>query len=149
METYQIKDRNGKVIFKSKTESFKECVEIAINENANLSNANLSNANLSHANLINANLYNANLSNANLYDADLSDANLSHAKGIISIKLDGYDIYVQHKYTKIGCKYLTNEKWLSMSIEEAEKLGVNEKYYKIYKSILENNIKILDELKGK
>ena len=71
----EIKNRwSGKVIFEyeSETNTIKETVARAIDEQANLSDANLSDADLSDANLSGANLRGANLRHADLSDADLS-----------------------------------------------------------------------------
>jgi len=78
----EIKNRwSGKVIFEyeSETNTIKETVARAIDEQANLSDANLSDADLRHANLSDADLRHANLSDADLRHADLSDANLRGA----------------------------------------------------------------------
>ena len=69
----------GNVLYSAETESLKLCVELAVEQRANLSEANLSEADLSGANLSRANLSRANLSRANLSEADLSRANLSRA----------------------------------------------------------------------
>ena len=66
----ELKDINGKVIYKSEKKTVKECVL----------EANLSGANLSGADLCDANLCSANLSDADFSGANLSDANLSGAK---------------------------------------------------------------------
>ena len=63
----KIKNKNGKIIHKSKKQTITESLAEAI----------LSNANLSGADLFGADLSNANLSNANLSDADLRCADLS------------------------------------------------------------------------
>ena len=81
----EIKNRfTGNVIFTSTKTTWKEAVEEAVENCADLSEANLHyadlcDADLREANLYEANLYEANLSEANLYSADLRDANLSEA----------------------------------------------------------------------
>ena len=101
METIEIKNIDGVVIFKHEAEnnSIKTTVEEAVKKNvcltladlagadlagadldgANLSWADLADANLSWANLAGANLEGAKLENANLSWADLADANLKEA----------------------------------------------------------------------
>jgi len=91
----EIKNRfTGNVIFTSTKTTWKEAVEEAVENcanlhyanlcgadlrGANLRGANLSEANLYEANLYEANLYEANLYEANLYEANLRGANLSEA----------------------------------------------------------------------
>ena len=78
---FEIKNRfSGSVIFSLETESFKLCVEAAVESRANLSRADLSRADLSRADLSGADLSGADLSRADLYGADLSGANLSRAE---------------------------------------------------------------------
>jgi uncharacterized protein YjbI with pentapeptide repeats len=81
----EIKNRfTGNVIFTSTKTTWKEAVEEAVENCADLREANLHYADLSGADLRNANLREADLSEANfceanLYRADLRDANLSEA----------------------------------------------------------------------
>ena len=74
----QIKNRyTDEVIYECEAENFKECVERAVKEKANLRKADLRKANLSEANLSEANLSEANLRKANLRKADLRKADLN------------------------------------------------------------------------
>ena len=66
MKTYEILNTNNEVIFSGQFNSFKKCVETAVERKISLKNANLQDANLRYANLKYANLENANLENANL-----------------------------------------------------------------------------------
>ena len=81
METIEIKDVNGVVIFSHTAENntVKITVEEAVKKNVKLNRANLANANLANANLRSANLRSANLRGANLEGAELAWANLSDA----------------------------------------------------------------------
>ena len=86
METIEIKDINGVVLFSHTAEnnSIKITVEEAVEMNANLFGANLEGANLKgvnieSANLKGANLYWADLEGANLVDANFEGANLKGA----------------------------------------------------------------------
>lgn len=75
-----IKNRwTGEVIYESEKTTYKEAIEEAIRNRANLSWANLSRADLSKANLSWANLSKADLSKADLSKANLSKADLSWA----------------------------------------------------------------------
>jgi hypothetical protein len=80
---FGIKHRwTSEVLFALECDSFKLCVEAAVEARANLSGANLSGAYLSGANLSGA-----DLSGANLSGADLSRADLSGAKGLEGVPL--------------------------------------------------------------
>ena len=81
METIEIKDVNGVVLFSHTAEnnSITLTVEAAVSCGVSLSKANLKDANLSWANLEGANLEGANLEDADLSWADLADANLEDA----------------------------------------------------------------------
>ena len=81
METIEIKDVNGVVLFSHTTENnnIEITVEEAVKKNVKLNRANLANANLANANLRGANLRGANLRGANLKGAELAGANLSDA----------------------------------------------------------------------
>ena len=77
---FEIKHRvTGSILFECDALSLKLAVELAVEQNADLSPADLSYANLRYANLSYANLRYADLSSANLSSADLSYANLSSA----------------------------------------------------------------------
>ena len=93
METIEIKDVNGVVIFKHEAEnnSIEITVEEAINKNVKLNRANLANANLANAYLRGANLANANLIGANLANADLIGANLRGAE-LLMANLSGANL---------------------------------------------------------
>ena len=66
-----IKNRwTGAIIFESEKTTYKEAVEEAIKNKANLSDANLSRANLSGADLSDANLSRANLNGCLFYMGD-------------------------------------------------------------------------------
>jgi len=79
MKLHQIKNINNIVIFEAKTETFKECVELAVKQNINLQFANLQRAKLQGANLQYVDLQEANLQEANLQYVDLQGANLQGA----------------------------------------------------------------------
>ena len=86
METIEIKDINGVVLFVHTAEnnSVEITIEEAVKKNvslfgANLKGANLKCAELRYANLEGANLEGANLKGANFYLADLEGANLKGA----------------------------------------------------------------------
>jgi uncharacterized protein YjbI with pentapeptide repeats len=73
-----IKNRfTGDIIWESEKTTYKEAVEEAIKNNADLSKADLSDVDLSGMDLSGVNLREANLSWTNLRKADLSEANLS------------------------------------------------------------------------
>ena len=79
-KTYEIKDTDGKTLFKSnKVDSLKECVELAVKNDVKLQKANLSGADLSGADLERADFFEANLKGANLLLANLTKANLKDA----------------------------------------------------------------------
>ena len=102
-------------------------------ERANLSSANLSSANLSSANLSSANLSSANLSYADLNSANLSYANLSYADlSYANLKVyqsQDYTAYIQKEFTRIGCQYHKNSKWLKFKDEEIYKMASDAKEY--------------------
>lgn len=76
----EIKNRfTGEVIFTSTKITYKEAVEEAVSQNADLRNADLENADLENADLRNADLRNTNLWDANLRNADLENAYLENA----------------------------------------------------------------------
>ena len=80
MKLFEIKNRfSGEILFSLECESFKVCVEIAVNKKADLRYADLRNADLGYADLRNADLRYANLRNADLRNADLRNANLRYA----------------------------------------------------------------------
>jgi len=75
-----IKDKNGRVIYTTASESLSEAsLTVANLASANLTGANLFDADLTGANLFDADLTGANLTCANLTSASLSDANLDDA----------------------------------------------------------------------
>jgi len=92
---FQIKNRfTGVVIYENEKTTYKDVLEEAVKNGAdlrganlyeadlyeaNLYGANLRGANLREANLYEANLYEADLRGANLYEADLREANLREA----------------------------------------------------------------------
>ena len=80
---FSIKPRfSGSVLFEASVESLKACVELAINQRADLGGADLGGANLRGANLRGANLGGANLRGTDLRGANLWGANLGGAKNI-------------------------------------------------------------------
>ena len=113
---------------------------------ANLSWADLSGANLSGANLSKADLSGANLSEANLFEADLSKADLSGATGIILIIFSGFNIYVQKNNIKIGCEYLSINKWREVTINQAIKMGIKKERYTSYEILCKAAIKVLNNV---
>jgi len=77
-ESIAIKNRwSGDIIFQSTKTTWKEAVEEAVENCADLRYADLRDADLCDADLYKANLYKANLHEADLYLADLRHANLS------------------------------------------------------------------------
>jgi len=131
----EIKSISGKVLYSSESTSFRECLENAVKDCANLSGANLSRvdlswanlsrSDLSGANLSRADLSGANLSGANLSWADLSGANLSGADlsgadlsedikvSLQPIQLDAltYYVIIFDNHMKIGCEFHTIAEW--------------------------------------
>jgi hypothetical protein len=75
---YIIKLGNDKTVIINGV-NFRNAIEKAVKDKANLTGANLTGANLTWANLSGANLNEANLSRANLSGANLNEANLSGA----------------------------------------------------------------------
>ena len=142
---------NLKFIFESTHKTMKQTIFAAIKAGADLSEANLYKANLSWAdlsgaNLSKANLYKANLSEANLSKADLSKADLSGATGIILIIFSGFNIYVQKNNIKIGCEYLSINKWREVTINQAIKMGIKKERYTSYEILCKAAIKVLNNV---
>jgi hypothetical protein len=79
MPTFEIKNNLGTTIWSCEAESFKDAIEMAVAQYANLRGADLRGANLRGANLQEANLQYANLQEANLQYANLWRANLQNA----------------------------------------------------------------------
>ena len=81
METIEIKNIDGDVIFKHEAENntIKLTVEEAVKKNVSLNGADLDGADLAGANLRNTSLKDADLSWADLIGADLEDADLEDA----------------------------------------------------------------------
>ena len=142
--TIQIKSRFGGILLFEYTKlnnTFKDTLEVAVKNNANLSKANLSNAdlryaNLSNANLSNADLFNANLSKANLSNADLRYANLSNAD-LFNANLSNVD--------------LSNANLSNADLPESEKIRkgvIIDKPVRVFKKCIKNNIVELELLKG-
>ena len=77
---------NGKVIFRTKEDSFKQALETAVKSNISLQDADLQNADLRNANLQYANLQDADLRNTDLRNADLRNANLDFSCWPLSCK---------------------------------------------------------------
>lgn len=107
----------------------------------NLRGADLRWANLSEADLIGADLIGANLIGANLIGTDLSEANINGASlrgtNLIVLHFPFYTAYIQRDNTRIGCKYLSNKEWVSLSDEEIEKMDSNAlESWTAYKSII-------------
>jgi len=113
---------------------------------ADLSWANLSSADLSRANLNGANLSRANLSGVDLSGADLSGANLSWASlsganlsgvDLIAMQLNQYRVFVQKEFTRIGCEYHKNEKWLGWTPADVAHMAPDaEKFWAQYKIVV-------------
>ena len=93
---HEIKSLGGEVLCSCEADSFKECVELAVKNDADLRDADLSGADLSGADLRGADLRGANLSGADLYGADLRGADLSCADlrdvDLCDADLDGADL---------------------------------------------------------
>ena len=80
VKKFKIKNRfTEEVIYTSEKTNYKDVIEEAVKDKANLCGANLCEANLYGANLCEANLYGANLCEADLYGADLYGADLREA----------------------------------------------------------------------
>jgi len=90
-------------------------------------------ADLRWADLREANLNGANLSGANLSDAKL-DVDITN--GIVLLTPGPYVFLKGKDKIKIGCKIRTLAEWEEVTQEQAEKLGLNKKYYKAYKHLL-------------
>ena len=127
---------NLKFIFESTHKTMKQTIFAAIKAGADLSKANLSKADLSGA----------NLSEANLSKADLSKADLSGATGIILIIFSGFNIYVQKNNIKIGCEYLSINKWREVTINQAIKMGIKKERYTSYEILCKAAIKVLNNV---
>jgi hypothetical protein len=98
IKRFEIKNKyTGDVIYYSTKTTYKDVLEEAVSNGANLSGANLYEVNLSEANLSGADLFGANLSGANLHRADLSGANLSEAN-LYEANLSGADLYEVNLY---------------------------------------------------
>ena len=82
----------GKVLFSADVTTWRELVELAVNQGANLKGANLKDANLGGAYLYGANLEGANLKGANLGGANLEDAYLKGAN-LKGANLEGAYLY--------------------------------------------------------
>ena len=108
---------------------------------ANLSYADLRSADLSWADLRGANLRGAdlswtNLSWANLRGADLSDADLRGAN-LIVMQLNQYQVIVQKDFTRIGCEYHENEKWLGWTPADVAHMAPDaESFWALYKPVI-------------
>jgi uncharacterized protein YjbI with pentapeptide repeats len=80
VKRFEIKNRyTGIVIYSSTKTNYKDVLEEAIENGANLSGANLRGADLRGVNLYGANLSEADLRGADLSEADLSEASLHEA----------------------------------------------------------------------
>ena len=151
--TIQIKSIFGKILFEytKLNNTFKDTLELAVKNNADLSNAdlsyaNLSNADLRYADLSNADLSNANLSNAYLFDANLSNANLSNANlsntNLSNANLSNADL----SYANLSNANLSNA-----DLSDAEKIRkgvIIDKPVRVFKKCAKNNIVELELLKG-
>lgn len=80
MKLFQIKKINSEdIIFQTKAESIKNCVENAVANCVDLIDADLSNTNLAYANLTNAKLRYVDFNNSNLSNVNFNNADLKHA----------------------------------------------------------------------
>jgi uncharacterized protein YjbI with pentapeptide repeats len=78
MKLYKIKQKqSGSILFQGDYQSFKHCIEDAVNQNISLKNADFSHQNLSNAMLDDADFEGADFSHANLTGANLTHTNLS------------------------------------------------------------------------
>jgi len=77
---YQIKNINGDVLFEGKYESFRLCVQDAIDKSISLKYANLQYADLQGVDFWNSDLRGVDLRGANLRNVDLRGANLNDTK---------------------------------------------------------------------
>ncbi len=111
--------------------------------------ADLRRANLRRADLYGANLGGADLYGADLRGADLGGANLRGAKGVISITTINFLIVVSPTHVKIGCQYKTHKEWVKVTLEEAVKMGLEEKYYKTYRFMIGSALKQLKAQEAK
>lgn len=79
MKTFKIRTKNTqKTLFSGQFESFKHCLEGAVQQGLQLKDANLKHANLTNANLDDAYLEGADFSFANLTGANLSETRMKH-----------------------------------------------------------------------
>ena len=118
-EGIAIKNRwTGDIIFQSTKTTWKEAVEEAVENYANLHDANLREANLSGADLFLADLREADLRGANLRDANLREANLSGANlyeanlrgaNLRGANLNGAELMNAKFYGKAGTSKLTKK----------------------------------------
>ncbi len=76
---YQLQRIDGQMIYSAETNSWKECVEKAVQEDIDLSYAHLANTDLRAAKLTGARLHGVCLEGADLYMAHLQNADLSAA----------------------------------------------------------------------
>lgn len=82
---------------------------------------------------------------ADLSWANISSANLSVAD-LIVIHLPFYTAYIQKTHTRIGCKYFTNEKWLTFTNEEIETMDSNAlEFWNQFKKLIKSAIESLND----
>ena len=93
-------------------------------------------ADLRRADLNGFDLRGVNLSGADLSKVDLRGANLKGAD-LIVLHLPLYIAYIQRDGTRIGCKYLSNKEWASLSDVEIAEMDSNAlESWTAYKSII-------------
>ena len=100
-------------------------------------------ANLSEADLSEADLSGANLSEADLFGANLRRANLSGAEGIVAINFCGYPIVIQRECTTIGCQNQSNDYWMSLSNDDALKMGADINHLEFYRQQIKLGVEFL------
>ena len=131
---FQIKHRiSDKILFEGKYASFKETVESATLQRADLSCSNMSYADLFRANLSYTNLFDADLSCSNMSGSNLSDANLSCAR------LSGADL----SYANLSYANLSYANLFGANLSGADLSGANLWGEKISKSPLHLNSGLL------
>ena len=113
-EGIAIKNRSTEeIIFQSTKTTWKEAVEEAVENYANLHDADLYKANLHEADLYKANLDGADLRGATLYGADLYDADLCGADlreaNLYEANLNGAGLMNAKFYGKGGTSKLTKK----------------------------------------
>ena len=134
MKTFEIKHRwTEEVIFKLECESFKICVEAAIEAQADLSGSDLSYSDLSGSDLRGSDLSGSDLRGSDLRGSDLRGSNLSGSDGE-KIKIEKtpvqilglrWDILIFDAHMKIGCEFHKISEWQGFDNDKIERMDGN------------------------